>query len=236
MTHQYGEDYFLKNMQQGDRPALRWYAKVCCRLLGRNGCDILDYGCGTGWLMHYLLKYHKVIGYDSSAYCRAAACETAPGAIICDDIAALRKNSFDLITALHVLEHVSNPGDLIAMLVTLLKKGGYILLVVPALNGIGHRLKGKDWFAYRDPSHTSLLREDEWISLVNHAGLDATIIAGDGLWDPPYIRWIPRWLQFPIFGMLAGIQTYFGGGRLFIPSQWGECLIVAARKNVEVEI
>lgn len=227
---QYSQAYFEQNQQLGDRPALRWYARVCNRLLGRPNGDIFEYGCGTGWLMHHLMKRHHVTGYDASEFCLEQARQNAPQATICADLAQLQPGSSDLIVSLHTLEHVPEPSASISFLADLLRPGGRLLFVVPAVNGLGHKLRRKEWFGYRDKTHISLLDEAEWRGAVDRAGLRIVQEAGDGLWDPPYVRWLPRWLQLAIFGAPAAIQVWLAGGRLIMPSAWGECLILVSQK------
>ena len=61
---------------------------------------------------------------------------------------------------------------------------------------IGVRLKKTKWFGYRDPTHKLLLSCRKWINIIDL--LDLVFIGGDGLWDVPYFKYIPRKLQFPI--------------------------------------
>jgi hypothetical protein len=126
---------------------------------------------------------------------------------------------------------VPNPAETISTLANLLKPNGKLFFVVPAQNGWGHKIKGQEWFAYRDKTHFSLLHEAEWRDNVTRAALQITTEAGDGLWDPPYVKWLPRWLQLPLFGVPAAIQIYFGRGHLFVPSSWSECLLLVAKKT-----
>jgi hypothetical protein len=102
--------------------------------------------------------------------------------------------------------------------------------VVPAPGGAGRRIKKTAWFAYRDATHVSLLSESEWCAQTRAAGLRVRQQAGDGLWDAPYVSWLPKAIQTPLFGAPAGLQVYLGGGRLFLPPRWAECLIVVAEK------
>lgn len=229
----YNEQYFEQNGQGGDRPAIRWYAQVCQRLLGRAGCDVFEYGCGMGWLLRRLQQQHNVAGYDLSDFCRQQSRQIAPQATIYDALDDVPHKQYDMVVSLHVLEHVEDPTATVAFLTRLLKPGGKLVFVVPANQGLGHRIKQDQWFAYRDDTHISLLPEQAWRKTVTDAGLRVVKEAGDGLWDPPYVKGLPRWLQLPLFGAPAAIQVYAGRGRLFLPPSLSECLIMVAEKLQE---
>ena len=102
--------------------------------------------------------------------------------------------------------------------------------VVPHVGGLGHRLKGRRWFAYRDATHVSLLSRGEWMMLTRRAGLQVVSTRGDGLWDAPYVRFLPTALQRLTFGAPAALQVFWPGNRAFLPAGMSECLIVTTRK------
>ena len=95
--------------------------------------------------------------------------------------------------------------------------------------GWGHRIKQEEWFAFSDPTHVSLLTMEEWQNLFERSGLHIDRVSTDGLWDVPYVPRIPRFLQMPTFGGLAGVQVL--AGRAFLPVHWGECLVLFASKQ-----
>lgn len=227
----FDRSYYEANQQAGDRPALRWYARVCHRLMGGAEKEVFDFGCGTGWLMYHLLSYgYRVSGFDESEYSRKTARRLAPECRLYENLSTVPTGGFDLVVSLHVLEHMPDPAASVLQLANLLKPNGYLMFVVPARNGLGHRIRGDQWFALRDETHISLLEEHEWRVIVQRAGLKVVKEAGDGLWDPPYVSWLPRWLQLALMGSLAAVQVYLGRGRLLVPAAWSECLIVVAKK------
>lgn len=232
----YDRNYFEQNKQMNDRPAIRWYARVCRRLLPPGSARIFEYGCGMGWLMRRLEQNNHVEGYDFDKFSREQARLNAFRSTIYDDLTYVPQASYDLVVSLHVLEHVPDPTATVQYLADRLKPHGHLLFVVPAKNGLGHRLRREKWFAYRDRTHISLLTEGEWRKTVTDAGLQIVTEAGDGLWDAPYIPLLPRLVQLPLFGVSAAIQVYFGAGRLFVPAAWSECLIMIARKPQEAKV
>jgi len=75
------------------------------------------------------------------------------------------------------------------------------------------------------------LNRGEWMMLMRKAGLEVVSVRADGLWDAPYVRFIPTMVQRVIFGAPAAVQIFWPGNRAFLPAALGECLIVTAKKS-----
>ncbi len=95
---------------------------------------ILDIGCGTGATMGFLERYGQVTGIDVSLkairYCqvqdRSRLC-LADGASL-----PFADRSFDLVTALDLLEHLPQEARGLQEIWRVLKNGGRVVLFVPA--------------------------------------------------------------------------------------------------------
>jgi len=223
------DDYYERHGLDGDRTALWYYARVVRRLCPPGG-RVLDFGCGTGFLLRRLSRGIHAFGYDTAATARGQCRINAPDAIVLEEWQSLDPESFDLVVSLHTLEHIPRPGPVMQELATKLVHNGVLLFVVPNPGGWGRRLKGDRWFAYRDPSHCSLLSRGEWLTLVRRAGLRVLWVQGDGMWDPPYVGLLPTAVQRPLFGAPAALQIVSPIARPFLPAGLGECLIVAAQR------
>jgi len=221
--------YYERHGLEGDRIALWYYARVVRRLCPPGG-RVLDFGCGTGFLLRRLSRSLHAFGYDAAAAGRGPCRVNAPDAVVLEEWESLEPASFDVIVSLHTLEHIPRPGPVLQQLASKLVVGGTLLFVVPNAGGWGRRLKGKRWFAYRDPTHCSLLSRGEWLTLVRRAGLNVAWVRGDGMWDAPYVGLIPTALQRPLFGAPAALQLASPIARPFLPGALGECLIIAARR------
>jgi SAM-dependent methyltransferase len=220
--------YYDAHALSEDRIALWWYARVIRRLRPAGG-RLLEFGCGTGHLLKRLSAQFEAYGYDAAPYARSRCRTTAPDAVVLEEWQSLSPATLDIIVSLHTLEHLPRPLAALEGLAALLVSGGVLLFVVPNPGGLGRRLKGRQWFAYRDATHVSLLSRGEWVTLVRKAGLQVVRVRGDGLWDAPYVRILPVGFQRVLFGSLAGIQLVWPG-QPFVPASLGECLIVIARK------
>jgi 2-polyprenyl-3-methyl-5-hydroxy-6-metoxy-1,4-benzoquinol methylase len=64
--------------------------------------------------------------------------------------------AFDAVTISHVIEHVHDPKETLALAWKLLKPGGMIYVETPNLDALGHRLYGRDWRGLEPPRHLIL--------------------------------------------------------------------------------
>lgn len=97
--------------------------------------DILDIGCGDGLLFDKLLKLGNVEGLEPSA---SLITPDGPHRRLIH-VRPFDKNfqpgkQYSLILMLDVLEHLSNPVDVLSHALSLLTSSGVILITVPALN------------------------------------------------------------------------------------------------------
>ncbi len=223
-------EYYADHGIEGDRLALWYYARVARRLFGGNG-RVLDFGCGTGHLLRRLSQSFEACGYDVSAAARTRCRENAPDAVVLEDWESIPPGSLDGIVALHALEHVPRPLGTLRELVQRLGPHGRMLIVVPNTGSPGRSLKGEQWFGFRDPTHCSLLSRGEWATVLKRGGLRILWVRGDGMWDTPYVRWLPTAAQRPLFGAPAALQILSPIAQPFLPASFGECLIIAAEKE-----
>ncbi|MGI9294212.1 MAG: class I SAM-dependent methyltransferase [Pseudomonadales bacterium] len=119
---------------------------------------VLDIGCGNG---EYLLRL-KSIGWQCQgvefndtalAICREHGLEVFHGDLKAANFAA---ESFDFVTAHHLIEHTADPGELIREMARITKPGGTILIRTPNSKALGRRWFGVNWFANDVPRHLML--------------------------------------------------------------------------------
>ncbi len=96
--------------------------------------DILDVGCGTGGNMLLLRDFGSVTGVDFSPEALKFAGNAGFKSLMLGDATRLNMPdmSFDLVTALDVLEHIPNDAAAISEAWRVLKPGGIFLVTVPS--------------------------------------------------------------------------------------------------------
>lgn len=107
----------------------RGIARVVKELMdGISGLRWLDYGCGNGGLVRYLRDHHAVeaSGLEEGSIARRAQEAEIP--VLAKSDVEAEGSSFDVISAIEVLEHIPDPvGELRAMR-RLLRPGGLLFL------------------------------------------------------------------------------------------------------------
>lgn len=130
-----------------------------------------------------------------------------------------KKNSYDVVTSFHVIEHLYNPEKLILNARALLNDGGIFIVATPNLDSIAHRVHGDQWQGIRD-DHVSLKRADEWDELILRMGFKK-ISTGTTFFSGLKIAKI-----FPINLICGGFSLAFGAW----PWKLGESFIGIYRK------
>ncbi|MEZ5961814.1 MAG: methyltransferase domain-containing protein [Hyphomonadaceae bacterium] len=101
------------------------------RQLGRTDLDIIEVGCGTGWLCPSLAAFGRVTGTDLSDEVVNRAQERMPEIkFVAGDFMGLDfpDAGYDVIVSLEVLSHVADHAAFIAKLHRMLRPGGVLML------------------------------------------------------------------------------------------------------------
>jgi SAM-dependent methyltransferase len=214
----------------------RFYA-LLARRHGPQGGRVLEVGCGLGHLLSWLVNRYQVFGTDINAWALSQARQNVPaGSFIllsAEDLGAFPEDTFQIVIAKHVVEHLPNPEQAIAEMSRVLAPGGMLLAATPNLDSPMRRLKKERWVGYKDPTHISLKPPAEWLGLLRAHRLRPRRVFSDGLWDAPYLPWAPRAVQKLFFGAPGGLQAILGWG--IIPLRMGESMIVIAEKALTVD-
>jgi len=122
---------------------------------------ILDVGCGTGAWLHRLggLGYSHLHGIDLDTAAFATDRATAISANLDYDDLGLGHQTFKLITAIELIEHLENPGRLFHHVSKHLADDGVFLLTTPNIHSALCRMRFfltgnlKQFDAKGDPTH-----------------------------------------------------------------------------------
>jgi SAM-dependent methyltransferase len=131
------------------------------RWAGETGLRMLDVGCGRGLrLRAFAERGFQVHGLDLQPevvdYVTRLGFDATLGGIDCLE-STFQAESFDLITAFYLLEHVPDVQDVLTRCLSLLRPGGWFVGVVPICDGLQARLFGKRWIHVTEaPRHLSL--------------------------------------------------------------------------------
>ncbi|GAA4107893.1 hypothetical protein GCM10022415_00230 [Knoellia locipacati] len=119
--------------EQQDEVPLRQAAIVCGWLddLGRTDLDILDVGCGAGWLEQSISRYGQVTATDlADEVLERARLRSPEVTFVAGDFLTLPlpEGSFDVVVSLEVLSHVADQPAFLAKCADLLRPGGTLML------------------------------------------------------------------------------------------------------------
>lgn len=156
------------------------------RKLTRSGDSALDVGAGNGAWTALLLSH----GFDATGIDPYAEESSAPRILTCSlEDAPFENQSIDLITFMHVLEHLKDPVKSLGIAVSLLKPGGLLVVEVPNIESLGYVLFKKRWFPLDDiPSHISHFSRESLSYLVRQTGEFVPVMdSGFSLKDSPSI-------------------------------------------------
>ncbi len=95
----------------------------------KDNDDILDFGCGGGFLLKNINTCGKKIGIDINPVARAKAKEN--GIVCFDDIRKVEDSSIDVLISNHALEHVDDPIIYVREFRRVVRNKGKIVIVVP---------------------------------------------------------------------------------------------------------
>lgn len=225
----YDMSYFAARHQDCDRPALWFYERLVRRWIhpGR----ILDYGCGTGFMLRRLARHYETAGFDLSSDARRSTFENVPDVTIYASESDIPDSSFSGIVSLHVLEHIdrSTIPTVLSLWHRTLISGGRVLCVVPDADGRGHALAGNRWTGFGDPDHVTLIGNVDWRELFAANGFAVRKMGTDGLWCLPYRAGSTKILDGIRYSIPTVVQ--FLAGRLILPAGSGESAVFLLEKT-----
>jgi 2-polyprenyl-3-methyl-5-hydroxy-6-metoxy-1,4-benzoquinol methylase len=116
---------------------------------------LLDIGCSQGdLLMASRSRRWDAVGIDlcpsSLDYARSEGLNVSYGTL---EDHTCEEESFDVVAALHVIEHVCDPIATMKEIRRILKPGGITVIITPCVSHIRARLAGDNWKVFRPPEH-----------------------------------------------------------------------------------
>ena len=137
----YGQGYyrrivgkFDKQMDEGEKRRAKVDLEIIKKQIGIPASH-LDIGCGRGYLLEAVGAKIKVGVESDVSYVRVK------GIKVYSDINKVPQKSFDLVSSVHVLEHVPYPLEYLKSIRRFVKNSGYLFLEVPTRESKGGPLR-----------------------------------------------------------------------------------------------
>jgi len=128
------------------------------QLRAQPGGHLLDVGCGVGILVETMGRLGwNAEGIDTDeevvAVCRARGLRVTLGKL---EEQHYPDNHFDVVTMMHVIEHVPDPVEMLREVRRILRPGGQVLMLTPNTRSLGHQRFGMLWIGLDAPRHLCL--------------------------------------------------------------------------------
>lgn len=164
---------------------------------------LLDVGAGAGFLVAEARRQGlDAIGVEPSTSLVAHARRRGDATVLPGTLPhrALRSRTFDVVTLVDVVEHVSDPIALLRACARHTAPGGAVLVVTPDVRSVAARLLGRRWWHFR-PAHVGYFGRETLAAAAARAGLE------------PWAWMRPRW-YFPVAYLTDRLAEYLPVGSL----------------------
>ena len=177
-----------------------WIRDTIMQRIGVDRYDVLDLGCGGGFLANYLAEQgHRVVGIDTTPENLDVARRHDRTGSVRYEVADACKlpfpdASFDVVCAMDLIEHVESADQLVAEANRVLRPGGVVFFHTFNRNWLANLIviKGVELFVKNTPKDLHVLRlfrtPGELDAMLHASGFDRIELRG----SRPRFRW-PLW-------------------------------------------
>ena len=127
----------------------------------------LDYGCGNGGLVRYCRERCHIAGFEAAGWIRDQSRDHGITVLGEQDLVPLA-GSFDIVSAIEVLEHVPEPLEILSAIRRLLKPGG--LFFYTTGNAQPHNDDLVNWPYVLPETHVSFFEPDTLVRALSDTG------------------------------------------------------------------
>jgi len=184
--------------------------------------NVLDVGCGAGTFLYKLKQQYRINATgvdfkDLSSRSEFSDMEFLHGVLTSHYI---KRNSIDLITMWHFLEHDYDPINTLRFSSECLKEDGRLIIEVPRLDSLSFKIYQERWPGLQAPQHTVLYTKKDLLHIVECAGLDVVEYLPYGAF-PPYFYLFAgaafKILKGKGLNLSKAIYPYFAGQIILSP-------------------
>lgn len=211
-----------------------WWAYNAIRqesLRFKRRLDIVDVGCGLGMTRHFVGDGIAAswVGLDGSPFAEFLRDFGYAEIHVCDFDNALpvSSQSADVVTCLHVMEHVLRPVHTMAELARILRPGGLLVIGSPVVPKVFGRIRQGVLRRQlrrgvrRLGKHIHCFWPARWLELADLAGFETEVVAGAHLL---------RWAGSPLENSRWWLRFNQLWGAMF-PSLGGDIYLLARRRS-----
>jgi SAM-dependent methyltransferase len=150
------------------------FARQAKRLLKQVGDarkSILDFGCGSGQFTRVLAEQVPQSRVVASDFHPEAPDELSGIDYVDAETLPAYRGKFDLVLAMHVVEHEENADRLVRDLSSYLRPSGTLVVEVPNIDCVWARVFGKYWDAWYLPFHRHHFTRSSLIGVIERNGM-----------------------------------------------------------------
>jgi SAM-dependent methyltransferase len=188
--------------------AFRGQAHKFLRQVGDPGKVALDFGCGSGQFTKVLgdmLPTTRLIGSD---FFDTPPSELEGRPYLSSQSVEQQPEHYDLVLAMHVLEHDDDVTGLLGRITAPAKHGAKVVVEVPNVECVWSKIFGRFWDGWYVPYHRSHFSARSLVGLLEGAGLE--VIAVHGITAPTMGRTVANMFgcRNNLFWLLIGIALH----------------------------
>lgn len=189
---------------------------------------LLEVGSSLGYFLNAAQPRFEVVGVEPSRWAARMARERFHVQVLEEDVRPdlFGKETFDVVVAIDVLEHLADPLPVLTCLATFLRPGGILYVVTPNIASFSARLLGRWWWGFR-PAHLTYFSPDTLGRMLTGAGFEVRQSRSYGRVFS-YGYWMSRLKNYPRF--LVGILSFV----LALLGWSGKVLYLDTRDSMEV--
>jgi 2-polyprenyl-3-methyl-5-hydroxy-6-metoxy-1,4-benzoquinol methylase len=196
---------------------------------------ILDFGCGMGTFLESIRgsgieKY----GVEPSESAAQLARRRGIAVLSEEQLADPRfEHTFDVITAIDVVEHATDIGGLRNHFARLLKPGGLLIVLTGNLRSRAAEIVGRYWYYMHYAEHLNFF-SDRSIRTWLEPGFESaqvTFMSHHPLSYREAAQFIKAWVAFPFKWTLRALSTNGNGANLGLPVRNDHMIVCAIRRG-----